>query len=140
MTYVAHAALTIPHDADVERVVSLEPDPSILNAIGRGHTLTSAIADIIDNSLDAGAERINVRFLVRRDEVVGLRIRDDGRGMSSFELQNAMTLGKRSLVLVSLLFVVIAVASVFVGHFGFGLVFAIVAAGLKISNQFPQDI
>ncbi|TFD05531.1 sigma-70 family RNA polymerase sigma factor [Cryobacterium sp. TMT1-66-1] len=110
MTYVAHAAFTIPHNADVERVVSLEPDPSILNAIGRGHTLTSAIADIIDNSLDAGAERINVRFLVRRDEVVGLRIRDDGRGMSSFELQNAMTLGKRR-----------EYESNALGHFGVGL-------------------
>lgn len=110
MTVVAQPELSPLRDDDVARVVTLEPDPSILNAIGRGHTLASAIADIIDNSLDAGAERINVRFLVRRDEVVGLRIRDDGRGMSSSQLQDAMTLGKRR-----------EYQSDALGHFGIGL-------------------
>jgi RNA polymerase sigma factor (sigma-70 family) len=110
MTVVAHPEFSTLRDDDVARVVTLEPDPSILNAIGRGHTLASAIADIIDNSLDAGAERINVRFLVRRNEVVGLRIRDDGRGMSGSQLQNAMTLGKRREYTGDAL-----------GHFGIGL-------------------
>jgi RNA polymerase primary sigma factor len=110
MTDVVQPVLSTERGADVARVVSLEPDPSILNAIGRGHTLASAIADLIDNSLDAGAERISVRFLVRRDEVVGLRIRDDGRGMSGTQLQDAMTLGKRRVYKGNAL-----------GHFGIGL-------------------
>jgi RNA polymerase sigma factor (sigma-70 family) len=110
MTDVAQPPRSTSHYGDVERIVSLMPDPSIIDAIGRGHTLASAIADIIDNSLDAGAARINVRFLVRHEEVVGLRIRDDGRGMSSAELQNAMTLGKRR-----------EYEGDALGHFGIGL-------------------
>jgi RNA polymerase sigma factor (sigma-70 family) len=106
----AQSIFNTERENDVDSVLSLEPDPAILNAIGRGHTLASAIADIIDNSIDAGAERVGVRFLVRRDEVVGLRIRDDGRGMSSVQLQSAMTLGKRR-----------EYEDDSLGHFGIGL-------------------
>src|SRR5690554_7344725 len=80
---------------DVARVVRLEPDPSVLSAIGRGHSLYSAVADLIDNSIDAGAERIGIRFMVRSGFVEGIRISDDGTGMNAEQLMAAMTLGKR---------------------------------------------
>ena len=40
------------------------PDPEILKAIGLGHDLESAVADLVDNSLDAGASFIQIRFVV----------------------------------------------------------------------------
>ncbi|WP_108249959.1 sigma-70 family RNA polymerase sigma factor [Planctomonas deserti] len=97
-------------EPDVARVIRLEPDPSVLGAIGRSHSLGSAIADLVDNSIDAGAERIGIRFLVRNAEVVGLRISDDGTGMTESQLMDAMTLGKRR-----------AYGAGALGHFGLGL-------------------
>ncbi|MEJ1155142.1 sigma-70 family RNA polymerase sigma factor [Microbacterium marmarense] len=76
-----------------EDTVILEPDASILGAIGRGHTLTSALADLIDNSIDAGATRVSVRFVTKNAAVRAVRIRDDGCGMTISQLERAMTLG-----------------------------------------------
>lgn len=73
--------------------VVLEPDASILGAIGRGHTLASALADLIDNSIDAGATRVSIRFVTNNAVVRSVRIRDDGCGMTSAQLERAMTLG-----------------------------------------------
>ena len=95
---------------DIARIITLKPDPSVLSAIGRGHSLASAIADIVDNSVDAGAERIGIRFLVQNGLVVGIRIRDDGGGMTAVQLRDAMTLGKRR-----------AYEAGSLGHFGMGL-------------------
>lgn len=97
-------------EPDVARVIRLEPDPSVLGAIGRSHSLASAIADLVDNSIDAGAERIGIRFIVRNAEVVGLRVSDDGTGMTESQLMEAMTLGRRR-----------KYGSGALGHFGLGL-------------------
>ncbi|MFL0410882.1 sigma-70 family RNA polymerase sigma factor [Microbacterium paludicola] len=81
-------------EADLsERTVVLAPDASILGAIGRGHTLASALADLIDNSIDAGATRVSIRFVTRNAVVRSIRIRDDGCGMTIEQLERAMTLG-----------------------------------------------
>lgn len=100
---------TVP-PSDFARVVRLDPDPSVLSAIGRGHSLTSAIADLVDNSIDAGAERIGIRFMVRSGFVESIRLSDDGIGMSSDQLMGAMTLGRRRDYGLGAL-----------GHFGIGL-------------------
>ena len=59
---------------------------------GFGYTTASALADIIDNSISAGAFCVRIRF-----EWDGgcsrISVLDDGRGMSDAELQSAMTLG-----------------------------------------------
>lgn len=61
---------------------------------GLGYTTATAIADIIDNSISAGASRIDVHF-----DWAGknswIRITDDGVGMSDAELEKAMQLGAR---------------------------------------------
>ncbi|MCU0114876.1 sigma-70 family RNA polymerase sigma factor [Curtobacterium poinsettiae] len=75
--------------------VELTPDASILGALGRGHSLSSAIADLIDNSVDAGASRVNVRFVTEAAKVKSIRIRDDGCGMTQSQLEQALTLGGR---------------------------------------------
>ena len=76
-----------------EGTVVLVPDASILGAIGRGHTLASALADLIDNSIDAGATRVSIRFVTLNAVVRSVRIRDDGCGMTLAQLERAMTLG-----------------------------------------------
>ncbi|MBH0097616.1 sigma-70 family RNA polymerase sigma factor [Salinibacterium sp. NSLL150] len=105
-------------DEDVASVVSLKPDPSVLSAIGRGHSLNSAIADLIDNSIDAGAERISIRFMVDSGLVKSIRIADDGTGMNSDQLIDAMTLGKQRKYDADSL-----------GHFGMGLKAASMSQG-----------
>ncbi|KQV06554.1 hypothetical protein ASC63_03765 [Leifsonia sp. Root112D2] len=102
--------LSVDGLSDIARVVELEPDPSVLSAIGSSHTLSSAIADIVDNSIDAGAERIRIRFVVDNGYVRGIRLSDDGVGMSGDQLMTAMTLGKRR-----------AYDGDSLGHFGIGL-------------------
>jgi len=76
-----------------EDTVVLAPDASVLGAIGRGHTLASALADLIDNSIDAGATRVSIRFVTRNGAVRSIRIRDDGCGMTFAQLERAMALG-----------------------------------------------
>ncbi|MGV1035259.1 MAG: ATP-binding protein [Microbacteriaceae bacterium] len=86
------------------------PDPAIAKAIGQHHTLESAIADLIDNSIDAGAANILVRFLQRGGRIVGLRVIDDGKGMNDAGINAAMVFaGQRDYSASDL------------GHFGVGL-------------------
>lgn len=57
-----------------------------------GYTLETALADILDNSITAGAEHISVQFRWN-DGNPWLAILDDGCGMSSEKLQEAMRFG-----------------------------------------------
>lgn len=107
---------------DVLETVALVPDESITDAIGRGHTLATAVADIIDNSLDANAERILIRFVVEDDRLVAVRIRDDGTGMTPPDLLESMTLGKQRKRSEGAL-----------GHFGIGLKAASLSQALTLT-------
>lgn len=63
---------------------------------GMGYTLQTAVADIIDNSIAAGAETICLRIdRTKGDVVQRLVISDDGCGMNRAELILAMSLGLR---------------------------------------------
>lgn len=68
-------------------------DSSIIRALGLHHTLVTAVADIIDNSIDAGAGHVLVRFLQTGSRISGLRIIDDGSGMDAATLEAAMEYG-----------------------------------------------
>lgn len=60
---------------------------------GMGYTLQTAVADIIDNSIAAGAETICLRIdRTKGDVVQRLVISDDGCGMNRAELILAMSL------------------------------------------------
>lgn len=71
------------------------PDPSITSAIGRHHTLATAVADLVDNSIDFGATHVLVRFLLEGARPVGLQVIDDASGMDSAGIDDAMTYAKR---------------------------------------------
>lgn len=67
------------------------PSPSAMleSLRGIGYTTATAIADLIDNSIAAGASRVRVDF-IWRGEASMLRIHDNGRGMDRAGLIEAM--------------------------------------------------
>src|SRR5699024_3540242 len=77
----------------VTREREVPPDPSLAQYVGAHHSLQSAIADIVDNSVSAGATRIRIRFVVRDGIAAALQIIDDGPGMSATEVDEAMIMG-----------------------------------------------
>lgn len=62
---------------------------------GLGYSPSTALADLIDNSISANARQVDIRF-VWADADSYVSILDDGRGMSADELDRAMRLGDRS--------------------------------------------
>lgn len=58
-----------------------------------GYSLEVAVADVIDNSIDAKANMIAVRLLTRKDGRLDLAIWDDGTGMNEETLREAMRFG-----------------------------------------------
>ncbi len=59
---------------------------------GLGYSTAAALADVVDNSISAGASEVRLRF--DWEELASrISILDDGRGMSDPELEAAMTLG-----------------------------------------------
>jgi hypothetical protein len=76
--------------------VDVTPSASRLTGSLRdiGYDLPSAVADIVDNSISAGASRIDVE-LCFDDAKSYVIIADDGSGMSDSELVEAMRFGSR---------------------------------------------
>lgn len=61
-----------------------------------GYSLETAVADILDNSITAGARCIDIQFGWTGEDRPWLAIIDDGHGMSADELLEAMRPGSRS--------------------------------------------
>ena len=60
------------------------------------HKIGESIADLVDNALDAGAERVEVDIgWLGDDEKPYIAIFDDGDGMDATALSNAMSLAER---------------------------------------------
>ena len=59
-----------------------------------GYSFEAAVADVIDNSISAAATEVHVNFISQDPQ--WLCIEDDGWGMSSEELENAMRYGSQS--------------------------------------------
>ncbi|WP_053207061.1 ATP-binding protein [Jiangella muralis] len=95
---------------DVVERIQLAPDAGLVKSLGANHTLESAIADLVDNSIDAGAGRVSVRLLTRQDRLVQVEVLDDGKGMDVNVVNAAMTIGHQRDYSVDDL-----------GHFGMGL-------------------
>lgn len=58
-----------------------------------GYSIETAVADIIDNSLDGSASNVLIRLIVRAGKPLDLVVWDDGLGMSSATLKEAMRFG-----------------------------------------------
>ncbi|MDE3819750.1 ATP-binding protein [Sinorhizobium meliloti] len=55
-----------------------------------GYELPAALADLIDNSIDAGSSRVEITFYRDDHEIATVTIADDGKGMNSDELRTGM--------------------------------------------------
>jgi hypothetical protein len=76
---------------------SLEPDPvGLFDILARaGHRLPSAVADLVDNSISAGATTIDIKFPNPNEGGRWMCIRDNGMGMTPDGLRNAMRVGNQ---------------------------------------------
>lgn len=72
------------------------PDPAgTIESLGAlGYTLESAIADLVDNSIDAGADTVDISFHWN-GLASYIMVADDGHGMTEEELQTAMAIAAR---------------------------------------------
>lgn len=80
--------------------LNINPD-RICEGISKiGYSPSSALMDIIDNSVTAEAKKIYIDFqlregvpLTRRDSILSFRVIDNGFGMENFEIKKALDLG-----------------------------------------------
>lgn len=96
--------------SDVVERIKLAPDAGLVKSLGANHTLESAIADLVDNSIDAGASRVSIRLLTRNDRLIQVEVLDNGKGMDSAAANSAMTIGHQR-----------EYTDGDLGHFGMGL-------------------
>lgn len=73
-------------------IVRPEPESLLQSARSFGYTVETAIADLIDNSITAGASKIKITYGIDSFSSF-VRIEDNGNGMSESELVNAMKIG-----------------------------------------------
>lgn len=97
-------------DGDVIGRIHLPPAAGLVQSLGTHHTLESSVADLVDNSLDAGAKRVLVRLLTVEERLARVEVIDDGFGMDAQLATEAMTIGHRR-----------AYSAADLGHFGMGL-------------------
>lgn len=76
--------------------IDITPDKSLIKKLGlTGYRTEQAIAELVDNSIDARIEGrkeiINVKLDFEKREII---VSDDGTGMDKKELQDAMTIAK----------------------------------------------
>jgi hypothetical protein len=88
--------LTTPDDiaaVPTTGTIVLPPAPRSLDALGRNHSLEAALAELVDNSIDAGAGHVLIRFVQAGSRLVQLVVVDDGAGMDAAAIDVAMTVG-----------------------------------------------
>ncbi|MEU9705522.1 ATP-binding protein, partial [Streptomyces sp. NPDC047981] len=96
MSSSAHLRTSWKYDVPTSGSVNLPPDAGYAKALtNQGYGFEAAVADLIDNSIDAGADSVVVHFLRDADRIASLLVLDNGRGMDSTDLDHAMTVGRR---------------------------------------------
>jgi hypothetical protein len=90
--------------------LELPPDASALDSMGRNHSFETALADLVDNSIDAHATHVLIRLIRRGGRLRAVYVVDNGDGIPARVIDSAMTIGNRR-----------EYASSDLGHFGVGL-------------------
>lgn len=75
--------------------ISISPHAEkVTDALSRiGYKIEEAVADLVDNAIDASAKNILVRFIHNDTEIKRIIIADDGAGMGQDQLLSAMQFG-----------------------------------------------
>ena len=84
--------MSIDYKTIVKRKAEPKAAPLMQTYRSIGYSLETAMADIIDNSISAGAKNIWINCVWDGDKTT-ISIKDDGCGMNNDEAVNAMTLG-----------------------------------------------
>ncbi|MFB7511744.1 ATP-binding protein [Streptomyces sp. NPDC056144] len=96
MTHSSSLASNWTAEVPVDGSTRLPPDAGYGKALAnQGYGFKNAVADLIDNSIDAGADKIVVHFLRNADRILSLLVIDNGHGMDAEGLEQAMTVGRR---------------------------------------------
>ncbi|WP_128970308.1 ATP-binding protein [Bradyrhizobium tropiciagri] len=85
----------LPNDLEIGGRETLRPTPDILDALEKDYPLEASIADLVDNSIDAKAKNILVRFVKKERRLSSLYVIDDGVGMNAGVLKRAMQFAAR---------------------------------------------
>jgi hypothetical protein len=93
-------------------IVPPDPAGTIESLSALGYTLESAISDLVDNSIDAGAGTIDLD-VHWNGPASYVSVADDGKGMTEAELQTAMAMAARGPRT--------SRSAAELGHFGMGL-------------------
>lgn len=77
--------------------ITLRPDPRVAEVLTRNpYPLPDAVAELVDNSIDANANDVLIRFIRNENKVLSIQIIDNGNGIKSSEFDNAMQFGYRN--------------------------------------------
>ncbi|HEV8601737.1 MAG TPA: ATP-binding protein, partial [Patescibacteria group bacterium] len=80
----------------MERVEKYDatPDTSLFPKLGQtGYTVAEALAELIDNSIDARDEKVNISIKIDRN-AEKISIEDNGVGMNKNKAQESIILGR----------------------------------------------
>jgi len=88
------SALRVPSDG-TKRI--LPDSEGVFDAVARiGYEFEHAVADLVDNSIDAGAKNVLIRFIYDDQAVRSVAVIDDGLGMNDEVIDQAMAFGTRT--------------------------------------------
>ena len=90
MTHIYNVPMSEPQKPDLPRILAM-PEP-LVNQIAAGEVVerpASVIKELVENSLDAGATRIDIE--VEQGGIKLIRIRDDGHGIHRDDLALALS-------------------------------------------------
>ncbi|MFD5867118.1 ATP-binding protein [Corynebacterium sp. NPDC060344] len=73
--------------------IDLPPKENIHESLGSNHDIHTGLDELVDNSIDAGADRIAIVFHTDNRRVIGIAVHDNGAGMSPSQLTEMMRLG-----------------------------------------------
>jgi hypothetical protein len=77
--------------------ITLRPDPRVAEVLTRNpYPLPDAVAELVDNSIDANAKDVLIRFIRNENKVLSIQIIDNGSGIKESEFDNAMQFGYRN--------------------------------------------
>lgn len=93
---MSQSAAAIGLEADCTKTI-LPDAEGVFDAIARiGYEFEHAIADLVDNSVDADASEVLIRFFYDRKSVYSVAVIDNGRGMGDERIDQAMAFGART--------------------------------------------
>lgn len=83
---------------EAEGTKTILPDAEgVFDAIARiGYEFEHAMADLVDNSVDAGATEVLIRFFYDNKSVYSVAVIDNGKGMGQARINQAMAFGART--------------------------------------------